>query len=144
MLLVLNAYIIYILHRFWCIRCMIKCVLSDFEFCTIEDDFWMKFFNFRAMICYCVLQGWTKKGKKVYKLILCSWVRALWIGDNNCPTRCDYIQCLFPANCSACFGWYLHPSSGACINCNYSIWHWWNRITTFRCCEGVWLHDSRR
>ena len=44
---------------------------------------------------------------------------------------------LFPANCSTCFGWYLHPSSGAHVNCNYSIWHWLNRITTFRCCGGV-------
>ena len=35
---------------------------------------------------------------------------------------------LFPANCSTWFGWYLHPSSGAHINCNYSIWHWLNHI----------------
>ena len=32
------------------------------------------------------------------------------------------------ANCSTCFGWYLHPLSGAHVNCNYSIWHWSNRI----------------
>ena len=25
-------------------------------------------------------------------------------------------------NCSTCFGCYYHPSSGAQINCNYSIW----------------------
>ena len=37
------------------------------------------------------------------------------------------------ANCSTCFGWYLHPSSGAHVNFNYSIWHWSNRITTVRC-----------
>ena len=29
-------------------------------------------------------------------------------------------------NCSTCFGWYLHPSSGA-HNCIYSIWHLSNR-----------------
>jgi hypothetical protein len=29
--------------------------------------------------------------------------------------------------CSTCFGWYPHPTSGARVNCNYSIWHWSNR-----------------
>ena len=32
------------------------------------------------------------------------------------------------ANCYTCFGWYLHPSSGAHVNSNYSIWSWSNRI----------------
>jgi hypothetical protein len=58
--------------------------------------------------------------------LLCSCVRASWINVNNCPTRCDFVQFLFPANCSTYFGWYIHPSSGARINCNYSIWHWSN------------------
>jgi hypothetical protein len=44
-------------------------------------------------------------------------------GVNNCPTRCDLVQFLFPANWSTCFGWYLHLSSGARVNCNYSIWY---------------------
>ena len=44
---------------------------------------------------------------------------------------------LFPANCSTCFGGYLHPSSGAHVNCNYNIWHWSNYITNFRCSGGV-------
>jgi len=26
------------------------------------------------------------------------------------------------ANCSTCFGWYLHPSQRADSNCNYNIW----------------------
>ena len=25
-------------------------------------------------------------------------------------------------SCSTCFGYHYHPSSGAQINCNYSIW----------------------
>jgi len=29
-------------------------------------------------------------------------------------------------NCPTCFGWYLHPSSGAHIT-NYSICYWSNR-----------------
>jgi hypothetical protein len=29
---------------------------------------------------------------------------------------------LFPANGSTCFEWNIHPSSGARINCSYSIW----------------------
>ena len=48
---------------------------------------------------------------------------------NNCPKRCDYIEFYYiPANSSTCLGWYLHPSSGAHVNCNYSIWHSSNRI----------------
>jgi hypothetical protein len=43
---------------------------------------------------------------------------------NNFPTRCDCVQLLFPANWSTYFRWYLHPSSGARVNCNYRIWHW--------------------
>jgi hypothetical protein len=45
---------------------------------------------------------------------------------NNWPTRCDFVQFLFPANCSTCFRRHLHPSSEAQVNCNYSIWHWSN------------------
>jgi hypothetical protein len=47
---------------------------------------------------------------------------------NNCPTRCDLVQFLFPANCSTRFGWHLQQSSGARVNCSYSIWHWSNRM----------------
>jgi len=32
---------------------------------------------------------------------------------NNCPTRYNYIQIILSVNRSTCFGWYLHPSSGA-------------------------------
>jgi hypothetical protein len=49
---------------------------------------------------------------------------------NNCPIRCYLVQFLFPANCSTYFRWNLHPSSGARVNCNYSIWHWSNRMLT--------------
>jgi hypothetical protein len=47
---------------------------------------------------------------------------------SNCPTRCELVQFLFPTNYSTCFGWHLHPSSGEQVNCNYSIWHWSNRM----------------
>jgi hypothetical protein len=48
---------------------------------------------------------------------------------NNCPARCDCIEFYYIfANGSTCFGWYLHPSSGAHVNCNYSIWHCLNCI----------------
>jgi len=29
------------------------------------------------------------------------------------PTRCNVTQFILSGNCSTCFGWYLHPSSGA-------------------------------
>jgi len=34
---------------------------------------------------------------------------------NKYPTRCNYTQLILSANCSTCFGWFLHPSSGAQI-----------------------------
>jgi hypothetical protein len=38
--------------------------------------------------------------------ILCSRVRASWIGVNNCPTRCDWLYTVYyiSVNCSTCFG----------------------------------------
>jgi len=32
---------------------------------------------------------------------------------NTRPTRCNYTQFILSVNCSTCFGWSLHPSSGA-------------------------------
>jgi len=32
------------------------------------------------------------------------------------PTICNYTQFILPLNCSTCFGWFLHPSSGAQIS----------------------------
>jgi len=29
------------------------------------------------------------------------------------PTRCNVTQLILSGNCSTCFGWYLHPKSGA-------------------------------
>jgi len=29
------------------------------------------------------------------------------------PTRCNVTHFILSGNCSTCFGWYLHPSSGA-------------------------------
>jgi hypothetical protein len=46
----------------------------------------------------------------------------------NCKRRCEFVQFLFPANCSTCFGRYLNPSSVARVRCNYSIWHRSNRM----------------
>jgi len=42
----------------------------------------------------------------------------LWnigIHVNKRPTRCNYKQCIFSVHYSTCFGWFLHPSSGAQI-----------------------------
>ena len=66
---------------------------------------------------------------KRWALIVCPRVHAACINVNNCPTRYDYIQFYYIfADSSTCFGWYPHPSSGTYSNCNYSIWHWSNRI----------------
>jgi hypothetical protein len=34
---------------------------------------------------------------------------------NKCLTRCNYTQVILSVNCCTCFGWFLHPSSGAQI-----------------------------
>ena len=34
---------------------------------------------------------------------------------NKQPTRCNCTQFILSINCSSCFGWFLHPSSGAQI-----------------------------
>jgi len=34
---------------------------------------------------------------------------------NKCPTRCNYTPFILTVNCSTCFEWFLHPSSGAQI-----------------------------
>ena len=36
---------------------------------------------------------------------------------------------LFPANCSTCFGWYLHPSSGAHVIRVYMCSWWWVKLS---------------
>jgi hypothetical protein len=62
----------------------------------------------------------------IIKILSRCWKWTYVNNFNNCPTRCDFVQFLFPANCSTCFGWHLHPSSQVWMNCNYSIWHWSN------------------
>ena len=47
--------------------------------------------------------------------ILCSWDRASQFYVDKCPKRCKYTQLILSVNCSTCFGWFLHPSSGAQI-----------------------------
>jgi len=47
--------------------------------------------------------------------ILCSWDHASQFYVNKCPTRCYYTQFILSVNCCTCFGWFLHPSSGAQI-----------------------------
>jgi len=33
--------------------------------------------------------------------------------SNICPTGCNVTQFILSGNCSTCFGWYHHPSTGA-------------------------------
>ena len=44
-----------------------------------------------------------------------SWVRASYVYSDICiyPTRCNVTHFFISGNCSTCFGWCLHPSSGA-------------------------------
>ena len=51
-----------------------------------------------------------EKNKKLH-----SWGRALQVRVNKCPTRCNYTKFILSVNCSTCFRWHLHPSTGAQI-----------------------------
>jgi hypothetical protein len=142
-------------HKF----CHIKINLSFLRICpswiqicyqnfTIAHGFCVtEFFqcNFKELIFFVTLPTCFKYGWG----ISCSWVRASWIDVNNCPTRCNLIQFSFPSNCSTCFGWYVHPSSGVRVNCNYSIWNRSNRMLPSAVvkesglqCFGWYLHPS--
>ena len=37
-------------------------------------------------------------------------------------TALHVAEFILSENCSTCFGFHYHPSSGAQNNCNYSIW----------------------
>ena len=60
--------------------------------------------------------------------------RCQWLSNKMRLYTVYYVS----ANCSTYFGWYLHPSSGAHVNCNYSIWHWSNRICYFPLTWKIW------
>jgi hypothetical protein len=37
----------------------------------------------------------------------------IFLGHSVYPTRCNVTHFILSVNCSTCFGWYFHPSSGA-------------------------------
>ena len=54
--------------------------------------------------------------------------------SNIYPTRCNVTQYILSGNCSTCFGWYHHPSSGAqtTVSTASGICH--TVTATSRCC----------
>jgi len=58
-----------------------------------------------------------------------TWVRALWIEFNNCPTRCDLFSLLHFCRQLYMF-WVLTPIIRSSYNCNCSFWYWLTRSTT--------------
>jgi len=64
--------------------------------------------TFNTRVCVCVTLKSTT-------WILCAWGRTSQFYVNKCPTSCNYTQFILTVNCSICFGWFLHPSSGAQI-----------------------------
>ena len=47
--------------------------------------------------------------------IICSWDHTSQFCVNKCPTNCNCTQSILSVNCSTCFGWFLHPTTGAQI-----------------------------
>ena len=74
--------------------------------------------------------------------------------SNIYPTRCNVTQFNLSGNCSTCFGWYLHPSSGAqtTVSTASGICHtvtatcrYRGRVGTGLCVLTAWLsHRSGR
>jgi len=72
--------------------------------------------------------------------------------SNMYPTRCNVTQFILSGNCSTCFGWYHHPSSGEQKNCVYSTWYLshrycylplsWKRWNWFECAVGGERHPQ--
>jgi hypothetical protein len=54
--------------------------------------------------------------------------------SNIYPTRCNVTQFILSGNCTTCFGWYFHPSSGAHTNVSTAsgIWHTVTAIYRYR------------
>jgi len=46
---------------------------------------------------------------------------ALQVYVNKCPTRCNYTQSILSVNCSTCFEWSLHPSTGPQISVSTAV-----------------------
>jgi hypothetical protein len=68
------------------------------------------------------------KGNDNHQLTLILLMWRIGRAPNSIPIY-EYIQqdatlhsLFISGNCSTCFGWYFHPSSGA-YNCIYSIWY---------------------
>ena len=66
-------------------------------------------------------KGWSKKCNthasdekllQTYGRKTSRW-RPFGIYSNIYPTRCNVTRFILSGNCSTCFGWYHHPSSGA-------------------------------
>ena len=57
--------------------------------------------------------------------------------SNIYPTRCNVTQFILSGNCSTCFGWYHHPSSGAqtTVSTASGICH---AVTSTCCYSGRW------
>jgi len=72
--------------------------------------------------------------------------------SNIYPTRCYVTQFILSANCSTCFEWYLHPSSGAKTTVSTAIWslshHYcylplsWKSWNRFECAVGGVCHPQ--
>ena len=67
-----------------------------------------------------------------------TWVHALWIEFNSCPTRCDLFSLLHFCRQLYMFQ-VLTPIIRSSYSCNYSFWYWLTGSTTIhsRCWVGT-------
>ena len=74
----------------------------------------------------------TLKVSISFIVTLYTWVRALWIEFNNCPTRWDLFSLLHFCRQLYMFR-VLTPIIRSSYNCNYSFWYWLNAVNKIRC-----------
>jgi len=84
----------------------------------------------------CIIQFWPPDDEQIVletcRGILYTWVRALWIEFNNCPTRCHLFSLLHFCRQLYMFR-VLTPIIRSLHSCNYSFWYWLSAMRKIRC-----------
>ena len=92
--------------------------------CSVSFNLFLEFFVYVPCIFYGLLSRPTN-AQHIYNIYIYIYIYEQYftfnchgsVHRNNYsdiyPTRCNFTQFILSGNCSTCFVWYLHPSSGA-------------------------------
>jgi hypothetical protein len=77
-----------------------------------EDDLWSSVHEKQELIWQCASLLWDTGSRPSSEQTL-EELKATKSYSNMSPIRCNVTRFILSGNCSTCFGWYLHPSTGA-------------------------------